>query len=130
MRSGEVWLTLDESSDDTPFEADPELLARALGNMVQNALEATPAGGVVKVWHTVGAGGPTFFVNNPGVMRERVASQVFKRSFSTKGNGRGLGTYGMKLLGERYLGGRVGFRSEDGVGTTFWLALGAEGSAR
>ena len=32
-------------------------------------------------------------------------------SFSTKGAGRGLGTYGMKLLTERYLNGSVSFVS-------------------
>ncbi len=45
--------------------------------------------------------------------------QMFHRSFSTKGTGRGLGTYSMKLLSERYLGGSVTFRSIPGEGTTF-----------
>lgn len=31
--------------------------------------------------------------------------QIFQRSFSTKGKGRGLGTYSIKLLTERYLKG-------------------------
>jgi signal transduction histidine kinase len=44
---------------------------------------------------------------------------VFQRSFSTKGTGRGLGTYSIKLLTERYLGGRVWFESAEGHGTTF-----------
>ncbi len=44
---------------------------------------------------------------------------MFQRSFTTKGEGRGLGTYSMKLLSERYLNGRVEFTSSPEHGTTF-----------
>jgi sensor histidine kinase regulating citrate/malate metabolism len=53
-------------------------------------------------------------------MPEDVQLQVFKRSFTTKGKGRGLGTYGVKLLNERCLKGEVGFESSKGRGTTFF----------
>ena len=44
--------------------------------------------------------------------------------FSTKANrGRGLGTYGMKLLGETVLGGVVGFTSNWTEGTHFFIEL-------
>ena len=46
--------------------------------------------------------------------------QIFQRSFSTKGAGRGLGTYSVKLLSERYLKGAVGFRSTHAEGTRFF----------
>ena len=49
--------------------------------------------------------------------------QVFQRSFSTKGDGRGLGTYGSRLLTERYLGGEIGFESTESTGTTFRVSL-------
>ena len=49
-----------------------------------------------------------FSVHTPQVMPPEVQMQVFQRSFSTKAKtGRGIGTHSMKLLGERYLGGRV-----------------------
>ena len=48
---------------------------------------------------------------------------MFQRSFSTKGAGRGLGTYSIKLLGEKYLNGKVGFISEQGRGTIFSVEL-------
>ncbi len=67
---------------------------------------------------------PSFLVHNPAVMPEAVRAQVFQRSFSTTGDrNRGLGTYSVKLLVERYLGGRVSFRSEEGHGTTFRVTL-------
>jgi len=95
--------------------------------MVTNALEATSEGGRVRVCCT---GSPmsrfacAFRVHNEAVMPRHVASHVFQRSFSTKAStGRGLGTYSMKLLGERYLGGEVSFVSKEGAGTLFTLAL-------
>jgi len=44
---------------------------------------------------------------------------LFQRSFSTKGEGRGLGTYSIKLYTERYLKGTVSFSSAEGEGTVF-----------
>jgi sensor histidine kinase regulating citrate/malate metabolism len=49
--------------------------------------------------------------------------QIFQRSFSTKGAGRGLGTYSIKLLGERYLHGTVSFASSAEQGTIFQISL-------
>ena len=63
-----------------------------------------------------------FWVRNPRPMPRDVQLQVFQRSFSTKGRNRGIGTYSMKLLTERYLSGRVGFSSDPHAGTRFWAA--------
>jgi len=49
--------------------------------------------------------------------------QIWRRTFSTKGRGRGLGTYGMKLFAENYLEGEVGFSSDEINGTEFFLRL-------
>ena len=56
-------------------------------------------------------------------MSELVQRQVFNRSFTTKGKGRGLGSYAMKLLGERYLQGKVSFTTDPEEGTTFRIEL-------
>ena len=54
-------------------------------------------------------------------MTEAVKLQLFNRSFSTKGeNGRGFGTYTVKLLLERYLNGHVEFNSTEKDGTYFY----------
>jgi signal transduction histidine kinase len=109
-----------------PVVTDESLLVRVLVNMVKNALEATPEGGAVKVWAEDVPEGCDVRVWNGGAMAPPVALQVFKRSFSTKaGRGRGLGTFSMKLFGERYLGGTVGFTSTEAEGTTFYLRLPA-----
>jgi sensor histidine kinase regulating citrate/malate metabolism len=89
--------------------------------MVKNALEACEEGERVTMGcRTDGDGDAVaFWVHNPQYMPEAVRQQVFQRSYSTKGRGRGLGTFGMRLLTERYLQGRVGFTSTAASGTTF-----------
>ena len=70
----------------------------------------------------------TFWVHNPGFMPREVQLQLFKRSFTTKGAGRGLGTYSMKLLTERYLKGQISFTSTEADGTTFEIRLRTSGA--
>lgn len=60
-----------------------------------------------------------FEVHNDSFIPREIQLQVFQRSFSTKGEGRGLGTYSIKLLTERYLNGSVEFESSIESGTTF-----------
>lgn len=106
------------------LRVDVSLLKRVLVNMVKNALEATPVGGSVRVWVEQEESAFSFRVHNPGWMEDQVAMRVFQRHFSTKReSGRGLGTYSMKLLGERCLGGAVRFVSSRDEGTTFSLGL-------
>ena len=109
--------------DDLRAHTDPRILHRVLGNLIKNALEATAVGGTVRVEATQDGRQTTFHVSNPGVMPPEVKLQMFQRSFSTKGEGRGIGTYSVKLLGEHYLGGRVSFTSEEGQGTCFTLEI-------
>jgi signal transduction histidine kinase len=116
-RGREIVLTPSEVR--VPFESDPTLLRRVLGNMVRNALEAEPPGARVTLGCGLDSAGVVFHVHNPGVMPPEVQHQIFRRSFSTKGTGRGLGTYSMKLLTERYLGGAIGFTSDASSGTIF-----------
>jgi len=91
--------------------------------LVANALEAVADGEVVTLSCRARRGGAEIVVHNPGVLTESVRSQLFKRSFSTKGKGRGLGLYMARLVGEGYLGGSLSFESGDGQGTVFTLAL-------
>ncbi|MEN6428138.1 MAG: HAMP domain-containing sensor histidine kinase [Phycisphaerales bacterium] len=112
-------LRLDEKTADVALVSDKTLLTRVLCNLVKNALEACRASETVTVGCTASDGVARFWVHNPGVMSREVQLQVFHRSFSTKGQGRGLGTYSIKLLTERYLKGSVSFVSTAKAGTIF-----------
>jgi len=112
------------------LRTDPMLLRRVLGNLVKNALEATPRGGTVTVAAAAEDDGVRFTVHNPGVMPEAVRLQLFQRSFSTKGGeGRGVGTYSVRLFSERFLGGNVSFTSDEPGGTTFTVTVPLGGPA-
>ena len=112
-------ITLAGTAEDFAFESDPVLISRVLINLTKNALEASGSGGVVTLDCSLDGSWVSFSVHNPAVMPPEVQRQLFTRSFSTKGSGRGLGTYSIKLISERYLHGSVSFVSEEGKGTTF-----------
>lgn len=105
------------------LRSDPLLLRRALLNLALNAVEATPAGGRIALEAAAAEGRVVFRVANPGHVPPEVAARVFQRSFTTKGGGRGLGTYGTRLVVERYLHGRTAFHSDPAAGTVAEIAL-------
>jgi signal transduction histidine kinase len=112
-------LLIDPAADDVTFTSDRTLLTRVISNMTKNGLEACRSGEVVTMGCKAAGPDVEFWVHNPGQMNRDVQLQVFQRSFSTKGAGRGLGSYSIKLLTERYLDGRVSFTSTAEQGTTF-----------
>jgi signal transduction histidine kinase len=112
-------LALADDAEDVALVIDRTVLLRVLGNLVKNGLEACRAGETVTVGCAAADGHVEFQVHNPGAIPREVQLQIFLRSFSTKGAGRGVGTYSIKLLTERYLQGRVSFTSTPEQGTTF-----------
>jgi hypothetical protein len=111
---------------DFRFKTDAALLKRILLNMAKNAAEASPENAEIKISCSTKPGKAVFSINNVGIIPEDIRLQIFQRSFSTKGSGRGLGTYSMKLFGENYLHGRVYFRTNEKQGTTFTIELPLE----
>lgn len=112
-------IRIDADVCDVDFTTDPILLERVFGNMLKNALEDAAPGETV----TIGCDQPDdrirIWAHNPGCIPRKIQLQIFQRSFSTKGSDRGMGTYGMKLLSERYLRGKVSFSSSYEHGTIF-----------
>ena len=103
---------------------DTSLLLRVLSNMLINALEATEEGGTVKVWIEQHDNNLSFYVWNAQEIPKDVALRIFQRNFSTKGEpGRGIGTFSMKLFGEKILGGQIRFTTSSEIGTTFKFTL-------
>ncbi|MFA5161039.1 MAG: ATP-binding protein [Elusimicrobiales bacterium] len=108
---------------ETDIETDKSFLNRIINAMLKNALEETEKGGKVALNCQARDGKVVFSVHNSRHMTRETQLQVFTRSFSTKGKGRGLGTWSMKLFGERFLKGRVWFETDSSKGTTFFLEL-------
>jgi signal transduction histidine kinase len=110
--------------------ADRDLLARAIENLVRNALEATPDGGTV----TLGATRAEDADPSPGVvvtvadtgigMDARTRERAFDEFFSTKATGSGLGLAFVQRVVESH-GGSVTLASTIGRGTVVSLRLPA-----
>lgn len=111
-------------SNDLTIYTDPRLLDRVLLNMLKNALEFIQKGETItlEVKETENDN-VLFTVHNPGCIAEENKDYIFHFGFSTKGKGRGLGTYSMRLLGENLLKGKVWFESTPEQGTTFFLRI-------
>ncbi len=115
-----------KTSEDISFKTDPRFLKRILINMGKNALEATPAGESIYLNAFSANGKMVFEVHNNGYIRPEIQLQIFNRFFSTKGCGRGLGTYSTKLLTEKYLQGKAYFTSTEEKETSFFIELPME----
>lgn len=114
------------ASEKIVFLSDPSLLKRIIINITKNALEASAPGGEVVLKSYRAGDNVIVEAHNDGYIDPEVGGQIFNRAFSTKGRGRGLGTYSAKLLGERYLHGKVYFNSSEAGGTSFFIELPLE----
>lgn len=110
------------------ISSDPDLLGTVLHEMLRNALEASKSGECVTIGCDVVGQTVRFWVKSLAAIPVEVQEHVFERSFSTRGQARGLGTYSMKLLTESYLRGRMSFVSTEEDGTTFTCEIPVGGS--
>jgi hypothetical protein len=110
-----------------PFPAisvmtDSEILKHILCKMLIYAVETTPEKGVVHIGYENFKQGVTFYVFNEGVIPDRLQSQLFRKEHDTQ-KGIYADAYSLKLFGERYLNGRVGYTSAKNMGTRFFITL-------
>jgi putative PEP-CTERM system histidine kinase len=99
-------------------------LERVLGHLVQNALDATPAGGSVWIQASRHSGQVKVEVgdNGTGMSEEFVRTRLFRPFNTTKHSGMGIGTY-ESFQYIRELGGSVAVDSEPGRGTLMTVLL-------
>ena len=111
-------IQIDINAESVEIISDRIILSRIISNKLKNALEATPKGDTVTLGCRIVDNQIQFWVHNTGFIPRDVQLRIFQRSFSTKGVGRGLGTYSMKLLSS-FLNGSVSFTTSEEEGTTF-----------
>jgi len=114
-------LELDNELD--PIAADPDLLHRALSNLVLNAMDAMPNGGTLTLRTRADNGNVVVEVSDSGsgLTREE-CERIFTPYYTSKQHGTGLGLAIVQSVVSDH-GGRIGVQSEPGKGTTFVIEL-------
>jgi putative PEP-CTERM system histidine kinase len=107
-------------------KVDPAGLEQALGHLLQNAIEASPAGEPVAV-HFFESGGDVAIEirdRGHGMSAAFARDRLFQPFVSTKESGFGIGAYEARQL-ILAMGGRMDVESAEGEGTRFTLFLPA-----
>lgn len=114
-------LFLDENLPE--IQADPDLLQRALQNLVLNALDAMPAGGTLTVRTSPREGGVRLEVSDTGSgLTAEECERLFTPYYTTKRHGTGLGLAIVQSVVSDH-GGTITVSSEAGRGTSFRIDL-------
>ena len=117
-------LHVDPTVEAVEVVAHRDRLERVVGHLIQNALEATPAGGSVRVSAQCERDTAQVEVTDTGrgMSREFIETKLFRPFSSTKDHGMGIGAFESREY-VRELGGSLSVRSAEGAGTTFTLRL-------
>jgi len=114
-------LDLDESL--APVAADPDLLHRAVSNLVLNAMDAMPNGGTLTLGSRREDSKVTIQVADTGSgMTPEERDRIFTPYYTSKQHGTGLGLAIVQSVVSDH-GGKISVQSEPGQGTTFVIEL-------
>ena len=104
-------------------QADATLLRRAIENLVLNAMDAMPAGGVLMLRTSHDEGGVELEISDTGSgLTPEECERLFTPYYTTKQHGTGLGLAIVQSVVSDH-GGRISVESETGVGTSFHIRL-------
>jgi signal transduction histidine kinase len=107
-------------------QADATLLRRAIENLILNAMDAMPSGGVLMLRTAREDGGVSLEVSDTGSgLTPEECERLFTPYYTTKQHGTGLGLAIVQSVVSDH-GGRISVESEAGVGTSFHIHLPAK----
>lgn len=109
------------TTKDISILTDPVILKRVIVNLLKNAAEAEIEYDKSPITINWGSDREQAFISihNNAAIPQEIQYQLFRKYSSTKGKGRGIGTYSVKVLVENYLNAKVSFHSSPETGTTF-----------
>ena len=108
-----------------PIDADPDLLRRALSNLVLNAMDAMPGGGRLTLRTAFAGDRARLEVSDTGAgLTKEECERLFTPYYTTKQHGTGLGlAIVQSVISDHH--GSITVESEPGKGTTFRIDLPA-----
>jgi len=122
-------LSFDPAPEPLVVDGDPDRLAQVIGNLLSNAIKYSPDGGTVEVTATSSRGDAWVWVRDHGLGIPRDQQrQLFTKFFrGDAARARGIRGTGLGLVLSRQIlqahGGEIGFESEEGQGSTFWIRV-------
>jgi PAS domain S-box-containing protein len=128
-QSADHHLTLATPGEAVPMVGDRNRISQVMANLLSNAIKYSPAGGEVTVAASTQHGFSRISVTDSGVGIPAAQQQhVFTKFFRVDSSDtRAIGGTGLGLALCREIvsahGGRMGFESAEGTGSTFWLEL-------
>jgi signal transduction histidine kinase len=120
-----IQILVEAPADLPPVTVDRTLFARALTNVIENAIHAMPGGGrlAISSGTTRDRPGVVVEIADTGMgMDDEALRKIFEPYFSTKATGTGLGLTIAKRNVE-LIGGTIGVQSQRGVGTAVTITL-------
>jgi signal transduction histidine kinase len=118
-----VDIKFERQIDLPPVYGVPDRLQQAVLNLVLNAIQAMPQGGMVELHTSCSDGLVRVSVTDTGPgLPQGLAEQLFDTRVTTKPGGSGLGLPLVRMIAEAH-GGSVWYRSDAGKGATFTLVL-------
>ncbi len=118
-----VELQLELDAQLGPIQADPDLIHRAVQNLVLNAMDAMPSGGTLRIRTEGTNSGVRLEISDTGKGLTREECQrLFTPYYTTKQHGTGLGLAIVQSVVSDH-GGHISVSSEPDRGTTFQIDL-------
>ena len=123
QENGRIAVHLQLDADLPEISADPDLLHRALSNLVLNAIDAMAQGGELTIRTQTFSDGVELSVSDTGSgLTPEECERLFTPYYSTKQHGTGLGLAIVQSVVSDH-GGRISVASTKEKGTTFRIEL-------